>query len=222
MDTKAESQHPAPEPRWLAWAKEIQSIAQNGLHYAENVYDRERYERLMHLAAEMVARQTAADDLRPILDLLRHDSGYVTPKVDVRGVVFREGRILLVREAADEGRWTLPGGWADPNDYPSVAVEREIREETGYTARATRLLAVYDRSHPRHGHTPPFLFHVYKLFFLCELTGGAPRESHETGECRFFAESEIPEDLSVSRTSLSQLRYMFQAVREGNLAADFD
>lgn len=213
---------PAGEPRWIAWAKELQSVAMNGLHYADTPYDTERYGQVLRVAAEMIAAQSGGADLRPVLDLLRHDTGYITPKVDVRGVVFRDGRMLLVRELADDGRWTLPGGWADPNDSPSQAVEREIREETGYEARAVRLLAVYDRSHPRHGHEPPMPVHCYKLFFLCELTGGTPLTSHETGESRFFAEDEIPDDISVSRVSRPQLAWFFRAVREEIPTADFD
>lgn len=212
----------AGEPRWLAWAKALHSVAQNGLHYAANDYERERYEQVERIVAEMLAAQTGSEDLRPILDLLRHDTGYVTPKTDVRGVAARDGRILLVRETMDEGRWTLPGGWADPNDTPSQAVEREVREESGYEARAVKLIGVYDRSHPRHAHHPPYPFHIYKLFFLCEVVGGGPTASHETTGARFFAEDELPEDLSLSRVTPSQLARAFQHMRHPDLPTDFD
>ena len=210
------------EPRWLEWAKALQSVSQNGLHYATNDYDRERYEQVQGIVAEMIAAQTGSPDLRPILDLLRHDTGYATPKVDVRAAVFRDGRILLVRELMDDGRWTLPGGWADPNDLPSEAVTREVREETGYEVRVAKLIAVLDRSHPRHGHLPPFPFHVYKLFFQCEITGGAPTESSETEDITFFGEDELPADLSVSRVSRAQLVRAFEHLRRPELPADFD
>lgn len=208
-------------PQWLKWARELQAIAQNGLTYSNTEYDRERYEQVMQVAAEMLAAETGSA-IAPVMQLLQHDTGYATPKVDVRGVVFQDNRVLLVRELADEGRWSLPGGWADPNDSPTQAVEREIFEETGYHARATRLLAVYDRNHPRHGHAPPFLFHVYKLMFQCELLGGEPATSHETGESQFFAEDELPDDLSISRVARSQLKHFFRMLREPGLPTDFD
>src|SRR3954471_16706679 len=120
----------AAEPRWLRWAREVQAIAQTGLHFAESAYDRERYEKLSKLASEVFAEHTNLFEpaVRAIFD---QQEGYATPKVDVRGVVFQGDKILLVRERSD-GLWTLPGGWADVNDSPSEAVEREILEESGF------------------------------------------------------------------------------------------
>ena len=120
------------------WAKKIAALARTGLHYSKNHYDSDRYEQLLDIAADMLADAADADKerVRAVLDL---DDGYITPKVDVRGAVFRDGKVLLVREAVD-GMWTLPGGWADIGDAPSEAVEREIREESGYEARAVKLL----------------------------------------------------------------------------------
>ncbi len=210
------------EPRWLAWAKELHSVAQNGLLYVRDPYDRERYEQVLRIAAEMMATQSGSKELEPVLDLLKQDTGYLTPKVDVRAAVFREGKVLLVRELQDEGRWTMPGGWADPNDTPAIAAEREVVEETGYRVKAERVLAVFDRSQPHHGHYPPHPLHSYKIFFLCRLVGGSPAESHETGESRFFAEDELPVDLSIARVTLPQLTRIFEQHRSGTLAADFD
>ena len=147
------------------------------------------------------------------------EEGYATPKVDVRGVTFRDDRILLVRELLDGGRWTLPGGWADVNDRPSEAVEREVWEESGYRVRATKLLAVYDRRF--HGHQPPHPHGIYKLFFLCDLLGGEPTASVETADAAFFAEDEIPE-LSISRTTRPQLQRCFAHHRNPSLPTDFD
>jgi ADP-ribose pyrophosphatase YjhB (NUDIX family) len=149
--------------------------------------------------------------------LFATEEGYATPKVDVRGAVFRDDGILLVRERSD-GLWTLPGGWADVGDTPAAAVEREIFEESGYTAKATRLVAVYDRD--RQGH-PPIPYAVYKLYFICELTGGAPATNHETDEVGFFREDTLP-PLSLSRTLPHQIARLFAHYRNPHWPADFE
>lgn len=202
----------------LRWARELQAVAQAGLHYTESPYERERYGQVARVAAEMLAAQA---DL-PVADVLQwnaSDVGYATPKVDVRGVVFRDGRILLVREVQDGGRWTLPGGWADVNEPPSAAVEREIREESGFEAKAVKLLAVYDRE--TQGHRPPYARSIFKLFFRCEISGGEARASHETSGADFFAEDATPE-LSEARVLPKQIRRFFEHLRDPSLPADFD
>ena len=204
--------------KWLAWAQQLQAIAQNGLTYSEGPYDIERYHQLRSIAVDMMANYTDADP-DDILDLFNGEKGYATPKVDVRGAIFQDDQILLVKERSD-GRWTLPGGWADIGDSPSNAVEREIVEESGYQAKVTKLLAVYDRSHPRHGH-PPMLHYVYKLFFQCQIIGGAAQTSLETEDVQFFGEQDIPE-LSSTRVTASQISRLFQHYRTPNLPTDFD
>ena len=144
-------------------------------------------------------------------------TGYATPKIDVRGVVFRDDRVLLVRERID-GKWTVPGGWADVNDPPAHSVEKEIEQESGYTARATKVAAVWDRN--KHDH-PPFLFHTWKVFFLCELTGGEPRTSYETTGVDFFALDALPE-LSTGRSTAAQIRRMYQHHLDPTLPTEFD
>lgn len=205
------------EPNWLKWAKQVAALAQNGLTFSDNPYDIERYEQLREIAAEMMAEGFDLDR-KSVIDLLSREEGYATPKVDVRGAAFRDGKILLVREALDGG-WTLPGGWADPCQSPSEAVVREIFEESGFQARVRKLAAVYDRS--KHPHLPPIPFHIYKLFFLCEITGGRATESHETTGVGFFAEDAIPE-LSISRTLPFQIARMFDHLRDPALPTDFD
>jgi ADP-ribose pyrophosphatase YjhB (NUDIX family) len=144
--------------------------------------------------------------------------GHATPKVDVRGVVFRDEAILLVRERAD-GRWSLPGGWADVYDSPSEATVREIWEESGYRTRAVKLLALYDRT--KQGHTP-MPFHAYKVIFQCEITGGEPQGgSVETDGVGFFREGELPE-LSISRVTAAQIARFFEHLRHPEWPADFD
>ncbi|MCX7018370.1 MAG: NUDIX hydrolase [bacterium] len=205
------------EPRWLAWARELQAIAQTGLHYSEIEYDRERYQAVERIAAEMMACQSG-HELRPVLDLFRHDTGYATPKVDVRGIVFRDGKILLVKEKLD-GKWTPPGGWADVNEAPSEAVVREVWEESGFETRIVKLLAVYDRT--KQGHQPYYPFHVYKIFFLCEVTGGEAAVSSETDGVGFFPPVDLPE-LSTSRISARQIARFFELLHHPEWPADFD
>jgi len=203
-------------PDWLTWSQRIQAIAQTGLAFSHDIYDIERYGQLREIAAEIMAAHSGAD-VAWVRDLFAGQAGYATPKVDVRGVVFREDAILLVKERAD-GKWTLPGGWADVGDAPSTAVEREIAEESGYQARAVKLLAVYDRN--KHGH-PPRPDHVYKLFFLCELLGGAPATTMETDGVGFFRAHDLPE-LSVERIMPAQIARMFEHRGHPEWPADFD
>jgi ADP-ribose pyrophosphatase YjhB (NUDIX family) len=204
------------EPTWLEWARSLSALAQTGLTFAENSYDIERYTAIRTIAAEMIAHKSGSDT-NWVLDLLASDAGYATPKVDVRGVVFRDGRILLVQERSD-GLWTLPGGWADVGDSPADAVVREVREESGYETRATKLLALLDRN--RHGH-PPHVDHIYKVFIRCEILGGSPTTSHEIQGVDFFGEDEIP-DLSLTRIVPAQIARMFEHLRQPDLPADLD
>jgi len=206
------------EPNWLRWAKQLAALAQNGLTYSDNVYEIDRYKQIRQIAAEMMSAGFELDT-KTFLDLFPREKGYETPKVDVRGVVFRDSKILLVQEKLDGG-WTLPGGWADPCQTPAEAAVREVFEESGFEVRAMKLAAVYDRS--RHPHLPLMPFHVYKLFFLCEILGGTATESHETTGVGFFAEGDLPEPLSVSRTLPFQLARMFEHHRNPALPTDFD
>lgn len=207
------------EPNWLIWAREIQALAQTGLAFTRDEYDRARYERFRALAAQIMAQHTGLE-VGDIEAMFTQQTGYATPKVDVRGAVFRDGRILLVRETADGDRWTLPGGWADVNESPAEAVVKEVREEAGLEVRAFKLGAVLDRS--RHAHKPIYPFHIWKLFFLCEIIGGEIRTGPETSEVAFFAEHDLPADLSTSRVLPPQLKRMFEHMRQPGLPTDFD
>ena len=207
------------EPAWLAWAREMQAIAQSGLTFARDPYDRERYAQLRTLAARAMAEGAGVEPAQ-VAALLAAQEGYATPKIDVRGAVFNDaGEILMVREVLDEGRWTLPGGWADVNLTPAENVVKEVREESGFEVRVRKLAALLDRTRQGHG---PSLFSTYKFFFVCAITGGAAAPSLETSEVAFFAEHALPADLSTSRVLPPQIRRMFAHWREPALATEFE
>ncbi len=203
--------------RWLRWAQRLQAIAQTGLTYVQNPFDRQRLEEVNQIAAEIMSVQSG-EKLEDICHLFESQSGYATPKIDVRGVLFRDHRILLVREMMDGGKWTLPGGWADVHDSPSAAVEREMREEAGVVVSASKLLAVYDRD--LHGH-PPFPFHAYKLFFLCDYLQDCQADELETSSPTFFALEELPQ-LSLARVTPEEISRMFDYLENPSLPTDFD
>jgi ADP-ribose pyrophosphatase YjhB (NUDIX family) len=207
------------EPQWLIWAREMQALAHTGLAFTQDRYNRERYQRLQSLAAQIMAEYTGwpSPDIEAVFTM---QTGYATPKLGVRAAIFREQRILLVREREDGHRWTLPGGWADVNESPAEAVTREVREESGLEVRPSKLAAVWDRARHPHGAIGPF--HVWGLFFLCEIVGGEPQCGPETSEVAFFDEGELPVDLSTRRVLLHQIRRMFDHLRRPELPTEFD
>jgi len=207
---------PQPPRNLLEWARKVQAIAQTGLAFTHDPFDRERYTQLAELVADLLSRELEIP-LAAARELWAGEHGYATPKVDVRGGVFRDDRVLLVRERAD-GRWTLPGGWVDVNDAPSEAVAREILEESGYRARPVKLAALIDKN--RHPH-PPGVHHIYKLFFVCELEGGGPAASSETDAVEFFPVHALP-PLSTGRVLASQIERLYQHRLDPSLPTDFD
>ena len=207
---------PAP-PQWLEWVRRLQSVAQSGLEYAKDPYDRQRYDEIRRIAADIAAKSEGLPDVEPVLRLFKNEIGYATPKVDIRIAVFDRGRVLLVRERSD-GLWTLPGGWADVGESPAVVAIREVKEESGYEIVIKKLAAVLDRD--KHGH-PPLAYHVYKLFFIGELCGGQAIHSIETNGAEFFSEDQLP-PLSLTRVIPEQVRHMFAHYRNPALPASFD
>ena len=205
------------EPKWIEWARSLQAIAQNGLNYSENGFDRDRYIKIRDIAAEIITCHTDLD-FEIVKNIFNKEEGHATPKVDVRGAVFKGDKILLVKEISDGG-WTLPGGWADPNETPSESVEREVLEESGFIVKAKKIIAVYDRA--KQGHVPPFPYHVYKIFFECELVGGEKSLSIETDGVEFFTRDEIP-DLSLARTTRKQIKRIFEHYENPKIPTDFD
>lgn len=207
------------EPQWLVWSRELQAIAQTGLAFTRDPYDRERYLALRALASSMLAAHTATS-AGAIATLFDGETGYATPKLEVRAAVFDvHGRVLMVRESLDDHRWTLPGGWADVNLTPAENALKEVREESGYEAQVVKLAAVWDRA--RQGH-PPSVFACTKLFFLCKVSGGEARPSLETSEVAWFARHELPLDLSLGRVLPQQLARMFEHAADPAAPADYD
>ena len=204
------------EPHWLKIAREMSAMAQTGLTFSKDPFDRQRYERLRELSALMMA-QGSDEDYAAILESLNREYGYATPKVDVRGAAFRDEKILMVREISD-GLWTLPGGWADVNQTAGACVVREIFEESGFTARALKLAAVFDYQKRNRPHSKDS---IYKMFFICELTGGEARPSEETSEVAFFAKAALP-PLSLGRATAAQIERMFEHRATMTLPTDFD
>lgn len=199
------------------WAQRLQAIAQSGLAYTNNPFDQGRYLEIEAIAAELMAQATDTP-VKEVAAIFEAQSGYATPKIDVRGVVFKNEKILLVRELLDGGRWTLPGGWADINEPPSYAVEREVREEAGMIVHACKLAAVFDRN--KHGH-PAYPFHTYKMFVLCDLIAEATPDPVETADPTFFTLKNLPE-LSVSRVTAEEIKRMFDHLHDPALPTDFD
>ena len=209
-----------PDPEWVEWARRLAAIAQNGLEFATDPYDLVRYREVREIAAAILAAGSGTPP-EAVLPVLEAEHGYATPKVDVRAACFDAGagapNVLLVREAADR-RWTLPGGWADPTDLPSVAAERETAEEAGYVVRATRLLACWDRT--RQEGAAPYPFRVYKLFFGCEVLGRTAPCADEVCGVGWFPVDALP-DLSLGRTTPAQVARLLELWRDPALPADF-
>ncbi len=197
------------------WIARLTAIAQSGLTFSPNEFDRQRYEQVRTIAAEMAAWPDG--NVESVEALFAGATGYATPKVICRAAVIEDGRILMVRETADD-RWTLPGGWIDVGESPATAAEREVFEESGYRVAVRKLAAVYDKL--RHDH-PAAPHHSYLLFFVCELLGGAPRTSLETSEIGWFEPDELPE-LSTNRATAIQILRMFEHAAEPSLPTDFD
>ena len=203
------------EDRIIRWASELQSMAQAGLYYSENPFDRERYQRIREIAAEMLAERTGLP-LEKVTDLFCGGVGYQTPKVDTRGAVFQDGRILLVRER--DGRWAIPEGWCEYNLSPADNAVKELKEEAGVDAAVRSLIAVQDRD--KHNQ-PPYPYGVVKIFFLCEAMGGDFVPNAETTERGCFPEDALP-PLAGEKCTEEQVRMCFQAYRDPAWSVAFD
>ena len=201
--------------RWLQWAVELQSIAQTGLFYVKDDFDRERFQRIRDIAAEMLAYKTEIP-LDKVKDLFCCEIGYQTPKIDTRAAIFQEDKILLVKEK--NGKWSLPGGWVDVDVSVKENVIKEVREEAGLKVSADRVIAVEDRE--KHNQ-PVYAYKVCKIFVLCTVLGGSFQENTETVESRYFGLEELPE-LSEEKNNREQIEMCFEAYRSENWEPFFD
>lgn len=200
---------------WLRWAVDIQSIAQNGLTYAKDVYDAERYEQLRDIAAEMLSYQTEIPKDK-VKTLFCNETGYQTPKLDTRAAIFKDGKILLVHEK--NGAWSLPGGWVDVRESVASNTIKEVREEAGLTVEPERLIAVQDRN--RH-NVPVYAYGVCKIFVLCRMVSGAFEENTETTETEWFSMEDLPL-LAEEKCNEGQIRLCFEAYADENWRTVFD
>ncbi len=201
---------------WLDFAIRIQSIAQAGLQYGKDKYDRERYAALREIAAEMLSVRTGLP-LDRIYDLFCNETGYQTPKIDTRGAVFIDGKILLVHE--NNGTWSLPGGWCDVDQSVASNTEKEVREETGFVVSAQKLIAVQDwRRHNVTNHA----YGIIKIFVLCRYERGTFRENIETTEIGLFKREELPQRLAVEKCTKAQIEMCFDAYHHPESPTLFD
>ena len=202
--------------KWLKWAIEIQSLSQIGLTYTKDVYDRERYQRLREISAEMLAKKTELS-IEKVKDLFCNETGYQTPKIDTRAVIFRDNKILLVHE--NNGTWSLPGGWCDVLESVKSNTEKEVREETGLNVKAVKIISIQDRN--KH-NKPVYAYGVCKIFVLCEVINGKFVENIETTEIRYFSLQDLPHNLAEEKTNKEQIEMCFKAYLNENWQTQFD
>lgn len=201
--------------KWLEWAVELQSLAQAGLTYGKDVYDKERYQRIRDISAEMLAYK-ADIPYEKVKELFCNERGYQTPKLDPRAAIFKDGKMLLVRE--NNGKWSMPGGWVDVNVSVKENTIKEVKEESGLDVSADRIIAVQDRA--KH-NLPVYAYGVCKIFVLCTVLGGRFEENIETTESRYFGEDELPL-LAEEKNTAEQIKMCFDACLDPNWETYFD
>ncbi len=201
---------------FLDIANKILSIAQAGLTYSENKYDIERYNELKTISFELLAK-ISQNKIELIEELYKNEKGYITPKVDVRAVVFNENKILLVKEESDN-KWSLPGGWADVGLTPAEVAVKECKEEAGLTVEPVKLLALLDKKMHEH---PPFPFYTYKVFIMCKYSSGEIESGTETSDAGYFSLNELPK-LSIGRNTKAQIELMFEYLNNPDKEVTFD
>lgn len=202
--------------KWLKWAIEIQSLAQAGLEYTNNVYDIERYERLREISAEMIAEKTDLN-IDKVKNLFCNETGYQTPKIDTRAVIFKDNKILLVHE--NNGTWSLPGGWCDVLESIKSNTEKEVKEETGLNVRAKKVISIQDRN--KH-NKPIYAYGVCKVFVLCDIIDGEFIKNIETTETKYFSLDDLPSNLAEEKTNKEQIEMCFEAYKNENWQTQFD
>lgn len=202
--------------KWLKWAIEIQSLAQAGLEYTNNVYDIERYERLREISAEIISEKTNLN-MEKVKGLFCNETGYQTPKIDTRAAIFKDNKILLVHE--NNGTWSLPGGWCDVLETVKTNTIKEVKEETGLDVETIKIISIQDRN--KH-NKPIYAYGVCKIFVLCNVIGGEFVENIETTEIEYFSLDELPNSLAEEKTTKEQIEMCFKAYKDENWKVQFD
>lgn len=203
------------EHQWLEWAKELQFIAQAGLTYTKDPFDKERFERVREIAAEIMSLQGRLP-LEQVKDLFCNETGFQTPKLDTRAAIFKDNKILLVKEK--NGTWSMPGGWVDVMQTVKSNTIKEVKEEAGLDVKAERVIALQDRN--LH-NKPPYAYNVCKVFVLCEVLGGDFQSNIEIVESRYFGLDELPV-LAEEKNTREQIEMCFSAYRDENWQIEFD
>ena len=202
---------------WRDWAVKLQAIAQAGLTYGKDVYDRERYEQIRDIAAEMISLHSGISKEK-VVDLFCSETGYQTPKLDTRAAVFQDGKILLVKE--NNGTWSLPGGWVDVDVSVHDNIIKEVKEESGLDVTVDTVIAIQDRE--KHNQ-PVYAWKVCKVFALCSVVGGSFEENIETSESRYFSEEETSKlKLAEEKNNIEQIHMCFEAARTPNWKTQID
>lgn len=201
--------------QWLRLVIEIQSLAQNGLTYSNNIYDIERYERLRDISAEMLSMKTNFS-VEKVKELFCNETGYQTPKLDTRAVIFKDNKILLVHE--NNGTWSLPGGWVDVLESVKSNTIKEVKEETGLNVLAKKIIAIQDRN--KH-NKPRYAYGVCKIFVLCDVIGGHFEKNVETTEIKYFSMDSLP-ILAEEKNNKEQIEMCFKAINDKNWQVQFD
>ena len=202
------------EKTWIDWVVELQAIAQAGLHYSKDIYDKERFGRIREITAEIMSQQSNLP-LEVVKDLFCNETGYQTPKMDTRAAIFQNDKILLVKE---KGTWSLPGGWIDVNESVKSNTIKEVKEEAGLDVTPIKLIAVQDRN--KH-NKPQYAYGICKIFVLCDIISGEFQSNSETSESNFFNIDNLPE-LANEKNTVEQIYMCFNAYRDNNWTVQFD
>lgn len=198
--------------------KRLKSIAETGLLYCNNAYDKERYLELQEMSLRLLAN-LSGHNIESLKASFPITQDYPTAKVDIRGLVLSpdQKKILFVKESAD-GKWALPGGWADIGHTPKEIIVKEVKEETGLDVVPRALLAVFDKR--MHAH-PPQPFYVYKMALYCEAVSTEITKGFDVLDVQYFGIDDLPE-LSEDRILKSQIELLYNKALASDFEAYFD
>ncbi|SET72523.1 ADP-ribose pyrophosphatase YjhB, NUDIX family [Oceanobacillus limi] len=202
--------------QWLHWARRIQALAQSGMAFSKDEFDKERYQELRDISVEIMSNYSDLE-ICSVKNLFASEEGYQTPKLDVRGVVFSNDQLLLVKEKLDN-KWSLPGGFCEVGLSPAENCVKEIKEEAGFDVTPIKLLALHDNNKQSH---PPDAYHYYKCFIQCKINNGKASGGLETNEAKFFSRNNLP-PLSTRRNTETQILEMFSFLKENRKESLFD